>query len=237
MAVRREHTPQLEFYWYEPKRDEALPNRWGQLAGSIHRLRQVADELESVIEEREVELALTRLAYHVENYLNHVYELRDRALGVLTAITNRPKLIDKLRDLEQRPVVISTLREIDPALSEVIDCLLCLVQDDINMRNKNTHNTYLNLGLWTSDDIYDRDDALRDLKSQRDLRRQLERDLRREIKRFAHKYEGKIQALCVITSELLHHADPIRKGRPSTQPSTTSANAPLPRAGRRKRPR
>ena len=75
MAARSEHTPTLEFYWYEPRPGEELANRWGQLAGSIHRLHQVADELESVIGEREVKLALTRLSYHVENYLNHVFEL------------------------------------------------------------------------------------------------------------------------------------------------------------------
>ncbi len=214
MASKREHFPRLEFYWYEAEEEgEELAGRWAQLAGGVHRLRRVADELDSVAEEEDVGRALTRLAYHVEGYLNHVYELRERALRVLAALTGRPKVVEGLRHPGRRAAALKGLRGVGAARSRAVSRLLACLQEDVDLRTLNTHETYLGLGLHTGETIYDPHDALLDVGSQPGDRELLEGVLRREVTRVAAKYRGKIRTVVSLAVKLLDQTDPVRAGR------------------------
>jgi hypothetical protein len=211
MAAKREHIPRLEFYWYEAKEGEEISDRCGQLTGSIHRLHRVTDELDSVVEENDIERGLTRLAYHVENYLNHVFELRDRALGFVSAITGQPKAVEQLKNPKRRAVAIKRLNGLNAAQSRAISRLFACLQADIELRNRNTHETYLALGLYTGDDVKDPHDVPLDVEGWRPVdRTRLESTLRREMERVVARYRGKIRTVVSLTMTLLQHTDPVK---------------------------
>ena len=110
--------PRLEFYWEEPRPGEENGDLWGELAGSTHRLLVVRDELDELEREPDIDRALTRLAYHIENYLVRVYELRDRCLGLLAAFTGQPKAVDALRHPDKRESAIQELNQQHPEATE-----------------------------------------------------------------------------------------------------------------------
>jgi hypothetical protein len=170
----------------------------------------VADELDSAVEEADVERGLARLAYHVENYLNHIYELRERAIRVVAALTGQPKEAEKLKKPELRAAAIGNLRSIDAAQAGAISDLLNWLQADIDLRNQNTHDTHLRLGLNTGDDIHDPHDALLAVKSQPVHRRALEKVLRQEMKPVAEEYRDKVSIVVSLTLELLRQTHPVK---------------------------
>jgi hypothetical protein len=68
-----ERTPGLQFVWWETKKGKEAQVWWGQLAGSTHRLRIIVDQLEPLASKRNIHVALTELAYHLENYFVRIY--------------------------------------------------------------------------------------------------------------------------------------------------------------------
>jgi len=169
----------LLFYWYEIRPDEEASTWWGQLAGGMHRLITVREELEALRTQRNVEKAMRRLESHVESYLVRAYELRERALGLLASQTQQAKAVERLRHPKQRNDALSSLKLTAPELTTAVGHLLSLLDDDIGLRNLHTHQFYLNLGLFTGSDIFDPYDALLDLSDHPASRRQLEVRLRR----------------------------------------------------------
>jgi hypothetical protein len=87
----------LQFFWYESKPGEEHAQHWAQLCGSMHRLVFVREELEAVNSTRDIDQALERLAYHMENYLVRIYELRERAVKLLAAFSGYKGRIDQLK--------------------------------------------------------------------------------------------------------------------------------------------
>jgi hypothetical protein len=155
-----ERTPELQFVWWETKQGEEAQVSWGQLAGSTHRLRIIVDQLETLASKSNINVALTELASHLENYFVYIYELRERALGFLNAIIHDDKKIRALKDKRQRLKASIALQEQVPTLIDPLAALLNLLDEEIKMRHTHTHEQFLNLVLDTGYDIFDPHDAL-----------------------------------------------------------------------------
>ena len=169
--TRAERTPGLQFVWWETKKGEEAQVWWGQLAGSTHRLHIIVDQLETLASKRNINLALTELSYHLENYFVHIYELRERALGFLNVIINDDRKIRAIKDKKQRQKVFIALHEQMPVLIDPLASLLHLLDDEIKIRHGHTHEQFLNLVLDTGYDIYDPQDALLDLQNNEHARK------------------------------------------------------------------
>jgi hypothetical protein len=148
----------LHFYWYkpyEPKAGEEHPRCWGQLCASMHRLTFVREELSAITELPDVDLALERLAYHMENHLVGIYELRERAAKLIATYAGYRGDIGLLKARHKRHSTVAGL-DVKQAAKELYLKLLFCLDDDIALRNRNTHDTFLSLGYFTGHDIYDR---------------------------------------------------------------------------------
>jgi hypothetical protein len=213
----------LQFYWYEIKPDEQLGARWAQVVGAMHRLRFVCDELTQSATEPEIEKALERLAYNAENYLVRVYELRERVVSLIATLSGASsrgaqQIAGDLKSAEKRKSAIANVRKIVPKVASLLERLLEALDDDIKLRNFHTHDTFLQIGLWTENDIYDPADALLDLHGQPKARKRLETLLRKEAKRLAREYERKANRVIRSAMALVKSADPhvIAAERPTT---------------------
>lgn len=132
--------PGLHFYWYERKAGEEHPWSWGQLCGSMHRLAFVADELARNVRISDMELALARLAYNMENYLSRIYELRERAARLLIVSAGRcvtgkngQRILKDVKGKRERRVAVRWL-SIDQQVQTTYLQLLSLIDDDIHLR-------------------------------------------------------------------------------------------------------
>lgn len=202
-----EDLPRLEFYWEEPRPGEDIGDLWGELAGSTHRLLVVRDELDELEGEADIDRALTRLAYHIENYLVRVYELRDRCLGLLAAFTGQPKAVDALRHPDKRESAIHELSQQHPEATTTAAALIKLLHEDILLRNQHTHRQFLRLGLYTGSDVYDPSDALVDLKRDPAAWERVTGILRREISRLVTEYGEKVGKVSDLTRAFLTVTD------------------------------
>ena len=111
-----ERTPGLHCVWWETKKGEEAQVWWGQLAGSTHSLHIIVDQLETLASKSNINLALTELSYHLENYVVRIDELRERARGFLNAMINDERKLRAIKDKKQRQKVFIALHEQMPAL-------------------------------------------------------------------------------------------------------------------------
>jgi hypothetical protein len=206
-STSNERTLGLQFVWWETRPGEEAGAWWGQLAGSTHRLRVVADQLETLVSKRNLDLALVELGYHLENYFVRIYELRERVMGFLIAATNDAQNVRSLKSQRRREDALMGLRIQVPTLIEPLKQLLELLDEEIKIRNTHTHEQFLNIVLDTGQDIFDPQDVLIDLQESVDARRKLERFLRKEIRRFAEVYADKVRAISEATWGFLKAAD------------------------------
>jgi hypothetical protein len=203
----------LQFYWYEIKPDEQLGARWAQVIGATHRLRFVCDELTESATESEIEKALERLVYNTENYLVRAYELRERVVSLIATLSGASsggaqQIARDLKSAEKRKSAIANVHKILPGVASPLERLLAALDDDIKLRNFHTHDTFLQIGLWTGNDIYDPADALLDLQSQPKAKKRLEALLRKGAKHLAREYERKADRVIRLAMALVKSADP-----------------------------
>ena len=184
----------LEFFWYETKPGEEAGAAWGQLAGAAHRLHFVCEELLACASETNVELVLGRLEYHMENYLVRVYELRERAVSLAAAMSGPAESAGLLKSKRKRNAALQSLQGIGTAFVEALETLLVSLDADIALRNQHTHNTFLSVGIWTDNDIFDPADALLDLCKNPEAHQQLCDFLREEIGRLVDEHVAKGKA-------------------------------------------
>ena len=192
-------TGRLEFYWYETKPGDERGTAWGQLAGASHHLHFVCEEIEICACDVTVERALERLVYHIENYLVRVYELRERVVALAAAIDGRREIAGLLKSRRHRIGALQKLREKGAVFTMELESLLVGLDEDIALRNQHTHDKFLSVGIWTGNDIYDPLDALVDVSSQSDARKQLRDFLSGEIQRLIDKYVAKGRAVFKAT--------------------------------------
>ncbi|MBN2287567.1 MAG: hypothetical protein JXI43_14030 [Tissierellales bacterium] len=201
----------LHFYWYERKPNEEHRWYWGQLCGSMHRLTFIRDELESIKRISDIDLALRRLAYHMENYLIKIYELRERASKLLAAYSGYKENPGKLKGRKTREKIVRSLSAIDDKTSQSYLKLLSIIDDDIDLRNQNTHDTFLSLGFSTGYDIYDPHDALLDLEHRPKTYGDFKKRLRLDIRETVRQYDVKISEIIKFTMELLNQLEFIKQ--------------------------
>ena len=200
-------TPGLQFVWWQTRPEDEAGTWWGQLAGSTHRLRVVADQLELLERDPNIEAALMQLGYHLENYFMRIYELRERVLGYLMAITKDSERVRALKNKQARQAVLTVLRERVPKTIEPLQQLLKLLDEEIKIRNTHTHKQFLNIVLDTGQDIFDPRDALVDLENDPSAWSQLEEFLRMEIRRLSELYAEKVRAIYEVTWRFLDVAE------------------------------
>ena len=201
----------LHFYWYEPKPGDEHPRYWGQLCGSMHRLAFVREELDAVLELSEINLALEHLAYHMENYLVRIYELRERAAKLVATCGGHQGGIGPLKGRDQRQRAVARLGINQPAKDRYLE-LLSILDDDIALRNQNTHDTLLSLGYSTGHDIYDPHDALLDVQTgDSSIFETFRQTLRDEIDRTVQRYSENIDKIIDVTRRLLDSLDFARR--------------------------
>lgn len=201
----------LQFYWYESKPGEEHAQYWAELCGSMHRLAYVREELEAVLDVRDIDQALERLAYHMENYLVRIYELQERSAKLLMAFSGYKGDIRQLKWRETRQKALSRLPHISESIVGQYLSLLSLLDDDIVLRNQNTHDTFLGLGFSTGYDIYDPHDALVDLQHQVREHKAFKKKLRKEISQAIERYSTKIDEINRLTRGLLEAMDFTKK--------------------------
>src|SRR5438105_12180025 len=107
----------LRLVFWEPDPADLVGHWWGQLAGGAHRLRFAADQLHLLPGRKPTARALNELAYHVENYFTRVYELRERAVGLVTAFSGRN--VHATKNPGRRERLLADLRGEFPALEPV----------------------------------------------------------------------------------------------------------------------
>lgn len=196
----------LHFYWYEPEQSENHPHYWAQLCSSMHRLRFVCEELNTINKVSDINEALYRLEYHMENYLNRIYELRERSAKLLKAFSGAGD-IRKLKGKGTRKDEVERILPNNPEIwSQYLD-LLSLLDDDIDLRNNNTHNTFLSLGYFTKFDIYNSHDLLIESQAQSTEYDKLVQEFKEAIDQKIHCYENKINKIIELADSLLKEMD------------------------------
>jgi hypothetical protein len=207
----------LQFYWYEFHPSEKVDQYWGQLAGSTHRLVFLREELESVGKEEDIDLALSRLEYHMENYLSRVYELRDRVFSLVSAVTSSKKTVEALRYQKKRSNALRSLQAKANGIVQPLEYLLKLLDEDIGLRNFHTHDTFLKLGCYIDyggfGDIFDPHDTLVDLTSDAQGRKRFEEFLWKEISSLVERYRVKIDTVIEATITLLKEIELLTSAR------------------------
>ena len=206
-GARLERAPGLQFIWWIPKVGQTPDTWWGQLAGSTHRLITIAEHLDNIQSRRNVDQALNELNYHLENYFVRVYELRERVVGYLTAVTADPQTIRNLKHGNKRKEALKALRGRLPMTIDSLTALLNLLDDEIKIRNTHTHEQFLNIVLDTGEEMFDPRDALVDLEKDSRARRKLAGFLRNEIRRLAEMYSDRARTVHEYTWNFLKAAD------------------------------
>src|SRR2546427_6610217 len=178
-----EATPGLGFFWDDPRPGEEGPVLRGRLFGGMRRLATVREELQSAGDVRDIERCLLRLEHGVESYLVRAYELRDRALGLLASRVSSERRVKDLRHPARRQAAEAILRREAPALTEAVVALVAFLDEDVNLRNRLTHNQYLILGQDTGRKLVLPYDELAQLEQQPAQRRRFVSRLRRDVRR------------------------------------------------------
>ncbi len=196
----------LRFYWYESPHWEEHAQYWGQLCGSIHRIVFVGEEFNTINKVIDIGEALERLKYHMENYLVRIYELRERAAKLVRAFSGKGD-IGKLKGKKTREDEVERILPNNPEITRQYLDLLLLLDDDIDLRNQNTHDTFLSLGYCNEYDIFNPHDVLVELQAQSAEYEEFVQQLRSAIDQTIHHYDEKIKQIIQLTEGLLKQMD------------------------------
>jgi hypothetical protein len=193
---KRNHQPSaLQFYWYEFKPDEAIGIAWGQFVGAIHRLLDIDEELAAALRHLDVRRRMHRTTRIIESYLHRAYELRERTVSLLGAVSGNATAAKASKNPDKRAKALGKLRGAHPELVDSIDQLLRSLDQDMLLRNMHTHEQFLSLGLVAPNGHFDPDDVLTDLEHRPDDYRAISSLLRKETKRLADEYRTRIRSI------------------------------------------
>jgi hypothetical protein len=207
----------LEYYWVQTEVGDEAGTAWGQLAGAAHRLLFVCEELVACRADRNLEHLLPRLAYHMENYLVRIYELRERLVMLVAAMDGQSDLAKSLKSKKKRGAALQALENRhEERFITVLESLLSKMDPDIELRNQHTHDKFLSVGIWTGDDIFDPADALLDVSHNAEASKQLRQFLRKDIKRLVTQYDEKGRDIIDSTFSFLRIVDDVRRGSEPT---------------------
>lgn len=205
--------PRLELYWYELTPGEERGASSGELVGSVHRLYEVQDELQSATRLRDVRARLRRVAFAVENYLSRAFELRERSIRLLALVTGDEKGAKQVRHPERRTRAFHGLMPKAPILVKRTQRLFKILDNDVMLRNMHTHEQFLGLGLFTGHNVYDPDDALTDVEHDSKAFKALAKILNTGMRRLRREYLVRIKQIADAALDVADAADPNRASR------------------------
>ncbi|MBK8483875.1 MAG: hypothetical protein IPL31_05895 [Saprospiraceae bacterium] len=129
-----------------------------------------------------------------------VYDLRERIIGFLIALTNDKKHSNQIksRDNKKREEAILIMKEKLPDIINTVVELFTLIDDDIHNRNDHTHSEFLNIMIVLPDqDIYDIKDFIQHIEepSLKIDNKRIKRILKKEIHELSSNYCNKINMI------------------------------------------
>ena len=196
----------LDYYFWELPAKDATAHWWSQASGCFHRIFFIKEELEKLAEKKDLQTLVTGLSYHLENYFYRVYELRERIIGCLVAIT-KDNEITKLKSRKLRKSVITRLNEKNSELSDCVEQFLEQTDDAIALRNRHTHDQLLNIGInMNNEDILDIGDVIENLEHNpvnSEKKKAISKNLRKKAVAFSRQYCTGIEKICEITQRFL----------------------------------
>lgn len=199
----------LVFYWYElPAEPDLRSDRhWGELLGAVHALWPIAAEFRAASRTRNLRRALTKLESSMRNYMARAYELRERVLLLLRSMTPVSKsAIAKLKDPKTRASAALPMVDRLPQDMPIVLKILETLDADIHLRNQDTHNAFLQLGLDLGNGPEDPDGLLMELEMRPN--RRIEKALRKAIGIFAAGIALRIAIVRIEAMKLLDRHDP-----------------------------
>jgi hypothetical protein len=113
-----------------------------------------------------------------------------------------------LKKFQKRKSAIANVCKSLPKVASPLNRFLAALDDDIKLRNFHTHDTFLRIGLWSENAIYDSADALLELHGLPKARKRLEALLRKEAKRLARVYERKANRVIRSAMSLVKSVQP-----------------------------
>jgi hypothetical protein len=218
VSKKRKPVPSaLQIYWYEMPQTAAPRARWGQFMGAIFRLVDLEDELIDASKQRDISKRLHRVIRIIESYLHRSYELRERAVNLLGAVTGEHAIMRSCKDPKKRAQSLGKLRGSYTDLVDNLDQMLGLLDNDMLLRNMHTHEQFLSIGLVAPNGPYDPDDILMQLENNPSEYRWMVSLLRSEIRKLVSEYRLRIRDLRDAALALATSAD-------NTLKATTASN-------------
>lgn len=205
---RKQQPSALQFYEIRP--DEAVGAAWGQFVGAIHRLIDIDEELVDALRQRDVGRRMHRTTRIIESYLHRAYELRERAVSLLGTVTGDATAARASKSPDKRTKALTKLRGAHAELVDRVDQLLCLLDQDMRLRNMHTHEQFLSLGLVAPNGPYDPDDVLTELEHRPDAHRKMSSRLRVETRKLAAEYRARIISVREVALAVADIADSAR---------------------------
>ena len=201
----------LEVFWYEPSGDktERLFDCCGELIGSTSKLLFVCRELEAILDMKRLEGAFEQLDYHLENYLGRIYSLRDRLLTALHLFTGEKT--DDLRHPDRRLDASKRLAMLAPNPIKLFLELHSLIDDDIRMRNMDTHNAFFHVWLYSGNDFWEPTHVLIEAEGH-GMYSDIERRLRALLEKFVRSYCDRIHRVIERTEHFVKELKTLAKG-------------------------
>ena len=205
--------PSLHFYWYETNASTKTAEYWRQLVGSTHRLMFIAEQLELLHKEQDINTVVDSLQYHVENYLVRIYELRERVFKLITAITRDEKTVNNLRYLDKRHDALILLRAKitllanDEKIIDLLEDLLIFLDEDVLLHYRNTHEYFLRLGLWDDYNFYEPQDVLINIQNDSENKSKFEIILWQAIRSIIEYYQIKINQVIQLAIKFLEEVE------------------------------
>lgn len=182
----------LQFYWhdFQPKKTKA--DALGQFLGAIRRMIDMDEDLSDALRLRDVQRRLRRVTRITESYLYRAYELRERVVSLLEAVSGDAASAKATKNPKKRANALKKIQGSHRALCGRVDLLMSVLDDDMLLRNMHTHEQFLSLGLFACNGPYDPDDVLMELESKPDEYRSMISLLRKETKKLADEYRARI---------------------------------------------
>lgn len=198
----------LQFYWYEIKPAEDLGATRGQLNGAIRRLVDIEEQIALVQRQRDFAQRLCRATVIVEAYLHRAYELRERAVGLLGAVTGHRTLAEKCKKPSERTRCMQTLRSTHPTVADSVHRLLDELDKDVDLRNIHTHKQLLSIGLWARGGPFDVHDLLMESETWPiERQNQLMATLRSAFRQLVAQYRRRIRSVINAADEVIDAFD------------------------------
>lgn len=209
--------PRFRLVWYDEITSASdLQRALGEMIGTTHMLAFIRDSLDDLANLDDLDHAIQQAELLVESYHQRLYFLRERAQGVVRALTGVKGLVQK--DPTKRERAFAYVARTAPLTGERVRALLDLVCSDVEARNLHTHRIYHHLefhvGLNLGSDGYDARDVLVEIEGT-DQADKIHASMREALQRLGDEYREKIWAVITATIDLAKAVEADARNLPS----------------------